>query len=190
MQITLWRHWLTAVNQKWANQNGESPFMECDWLKCDVCKRGMMDRCEWANENGESAFWEWHWLERSIKKRGNFLFHKAMQSIYRKKNHYQCDVTSYIAGFQNGAEICCTLSCQKYGIFNGLADSFPTFFSNQYWDKHKKRVHYFFDVWYIQKPQISYKDVVLSGGHVGAVWWHVNFVGWFEQWSGVVLIPE
>ena len=32
--------------------------MECDWLKCDVCKRDMMDRCEWANENGESAFWE------------------------------------------------------------------------------------------------------------------------------------
>ena len=31
---------------------------ECDWLKCDVCKRSMMDRCEWANENGESAFWE------------------------------------------------------------------------------------------------------------------------------------
>ena len=63
------------------------------------------------------------------KKRGNFLFHKAMQSIYLKKIYYQCDVTSYIAGFQNGAEICCTLSCQKYGIFNGLADSFPTFFS-------------------------------------------------------------
>ena len=37
---------IDSSNQKWANQNGESPFMECDWLKCDVCKRDMIDRCE------------------------------------------------------------------------------------------------------------------------------------------------
>ena len=55
-----------------------------------------------------------------------------LQANRWETHHYQCDVTSSIAGFQNGAEICCTLSSQKYGIFTGLADSFPTFFLNQY----------------------------------------------------------
>ena len=52
-----------------------------------------------------------------------------------------------INGFQNGAEICCTLSTQKYGIFNGLADPFPTFFLNQDSEKHRKHMCIiFFDV--------------------------------------------
>ena len=63
-----------------------------------------------------------------------------LQAKRWETRHNQCDVTSYISDFQNGAHFCCSLSSHKNGNFNGLADPVPTFYINPVSEKRVRHV--------------------------------------------------
>ena len=104
-----------------------------------------------------------------------------LQAKRWETHHYQCDATSYISDFQNGAHFCCSLSSHKTGNFNGLADPVPTFYINPVSEKRVR--HVCNDIRRLGKFK-SFKsrmNTLSSGCYVGAVCSPVNFVGWFEQ---------
>ena len=63
-----------------------------------------------------------------------------LQAKRWETHHYQCDVTSYISVFRNGAHFCCSLSSHKNGNANGLAGPVITFYINTVSQKRVRHV--------------------------------------------------